>query len=72
MRLNPSETRKPSVLVKDIKVKPVITVHPTDEINAVAKRLVDNSVNHVPVVNSTGKLQGIVTSWDIANAVAKG
>ena len=70
--VKPLETRKPSVLVKDIKVKPVITVHPTDEINAVAKKLVDNSVNHVPVVNSTGKLQGIVTSWDIANAVAKG
>ncbi|MCE7699450.1 MAG: CBS domain-containing protein, partial [Methanobacterium paludis] len=61
-----------SILVKNIKIKPFITVYPTDEVDAVAKKLVDNNVNHLPVVDKNGKLRGIVTSWDIANAVAKG
>ena len=58
--------------MKNIKIKPVITVYPNDEVDTVAKKLVDNSVNHLPVVDKNGKLLGIVTSWDIANAVAKG
>ncbi|AEG17689.1 homocysteine biosynthesis protein [Methanobacterium paludis] len=70
--VNPLEIKKPSILVKNIKIKPFITVYPTDEVDAVAKKLVDNSVNHLPVVDKNGKLRGIVTSWDIANAVAKG
>ena len=28
------------------------------------------SVNHLPVLSATGQLVGIVTSWDIAKAVA--
>lgn len=70
--VKPLEIKKPSILVKDIKTKPAINVYPTDEIDAVAKKLVDNNVNHLPVVDRDGKLLGIVTSWDIANAVAKG
>ncbi len=70
--VNPLEIKKPSVLVKDIESKPVIISYPTDEISDVAKKLVENQINHLPVVDNEGKLMGIVTSWDIANAVAKG
>lgn len=70
--VKPLEIRKPSVLVKNIESQPVIKAYPTDEIGDVAKKLVDNNINHLPVVDEEGKLMGIVTSWDIANAIAKG
>ncbi len=70
--VNPLEIKKPFVLVKDIESKPVIISYPTDEIRDVAKKLVENQINHLPVVDNEGKLMGIVTSWDIANAIAKG
>lgn len=70
--VQPLEIKKPSILVKNIESKPVIIAYPTDEIGDVAKKMVENSINHLPVVNNKGKLMGIVTSWDIANAVAKG
>ncbi len=70
--VNPLEIKKPSVLVKNIESKPVIIAHPTDEISDVARKLVENNINHLPVVDKEGKLMGIITSWDIANAIAKG
>ncbi|BDZ71036.1 hypothetical protein GCM10025861_15530 [Methanobacterium petrolearium] len=33
--------------------------------------MVDNNINHLPVVDHAGRLMGIVTSWDIAHAVAQ-
>jgi L-aspartate semialdehyde sulfurtransferase len=68
----PLEIRRQTVLVNEIKGKPLIIASPDDDITDVAKRLVQNNVNHLPVVDSDNKLLGIVTSWDIANAVAKG
>lgn len=70
--VKPLEIKKPSTLVKDIESKPVIIAHPADEISDVARKLVENNINHLPVVDNDGKLMGIVTSWDIANAIAKG
>lgn len=70
--VNPLQIKKPSILVKNLESKPVIIAYPTDEISDVAKKLVENSINHLPVVDDEGKLKGIVTSWDIANAIAKG
>ncbi|MBM4241394.1 MAG: CBS domain-containing protein [Euryarchaeota archaeon] len=70
--VKPLEIKKPSILIKDIKIKPVIIARPTEKINDVAKKLVENSINHLPVVDDKGKLMGIVTSWDIADAVARG
>ena len=42
------------------------------EVEDVAQRLINRSVNHIVVVDDLGKLKGIVTSWDITKAVAKG
>jgi len=66
------EIKKPSLLVKNIESKPAIIVHPSDEVKNVASKLVENNINHLPVVDNKGKLKGIVTSWDVADAVAKG
>jgi uncharacterized protein (DUF39 family)/CBS domain-containing protein len=70
--VNPLEIRRPSIMVKDIKIKPVITVKAEEAISGVARKMVDNNINHLPVVDHPGRLMGIVTSWDIAHAVAKG
>jgi len=34
--------------------------------------MIERNVNHLPVVDERGVLIGIVTSWDIAKAVAMG
>lgn len=69
--LKPLEIKKPSILVKDIESKPAVVAYPTESITDVAKKLVENNINHLPVVDNNMKLVGIVTSWDIADAVAK-
>lgn len=68
----PLEIRRQTMLVKEIKSKPLIIASSNDDISDVAARLVQNNINHLPVVDSNQKLLGIITSWDIANAVAKG
>jgi uncharacterized protein (DUF39 family)/CBS domain-containing protein len=49
-----------------------VTCAENEGIEAVAKRIVGRSVNHIIVVDGKGKLRGIVTSWDITRAVAEG
>jgi len=70
--VKPLQIRRPSILVRDLKKKPTITAKPEEAISEVAKMLVDNNINHLPVVDHGGRLMGIVTSWDIAHAVAQG
>lgn len=70
--VKPLEIQKPSILVKDLRGETLILAHPTDDLSEVARKMVQNSINHLPVVDDGNKLLGIVTSWDIANAVAHG
>jgi L-aspartate semialdehyde sulfurtransferase len=51
---------------------PAVTCTENEEIRAIAERIVTKSVNHIVVVDDTGKLKGIVTSWDITRAMAEG
>ncbi|MCL1978313.1 MAG: homocysteine biosynthesis protein [Candidatus Bathyarchaeota archaeon] len=51
---------------------PVVTCMENEEIRAIAERIVTKSVNHIVVIDSSGKLLGIVTSWDITRAMAEG
>ncbi|MDR0318791.1 MAG: homocysteine biosynthesis protein [Nitrososphaerota archaeon] len=48
-----------------------VTCMENEEIKIIAERMVTKSVNHVVVINSDGKLLGIVTSWDITRAMAE-
>ncbi len=43
-----------------------------EPVRAIAERIVTRSVNHIVMVDNTGKLGGIVTSWDITRAMAQG
>jgi uncharacterized protein (DUF39 family) len=56
--------------VKD-SMRPAVTTGHDASIEDVSKLIISKGVNHVPIVRD-GKLDGIITSWDIAKAVARG
>ena len=59
-------------VVKSVMSSPAITIGPEASIEEASKILIEKGINHLPVVDERGRLIGIVTSWDIAKAVAKG
>ncbi|RLI71350.1 hypothetical protein DRO97_09940 [Archaeoglobales archaeon] len=48
-----------------------ITISPETGIEEVSRIILQKNVNHLPVVDENNVLIGIVTSWDVAKAVAK-
>ena len=58
------------LIVRDVMVKDVITVSPTEAAENVAKIMVENHINRIPVVESDNVI-GIVTRGDIIKAVAE-
>jgi CBS domain-containing protein len=58
------------LIVRDVMVKDVITVFPTEAAENVAKIMVENHINRIPVVESDNMI-GIVTRGDIIKAVAE-
>jgi CBS domain-containing protein len=56
--------------VKDAMRKATTISHDTS-VEEVSKLLIGKGVNHIPILKE-GKLDGIVTSWDIAKAVSEG
>jgi len=59
-------------VVRSVMSSPAITIGPDATIEEASKILIEKGINHLPVVDDNGRLIGIVTSWDIAKAVAKG
>jgi homoserine O-acetyltransferase len=59
-------------LVGDLMSINVPTVPERSTIQNAARIMLDREVNHLPVLEENGRLAGIVTSWDIARAVALG
>lgn len=51
---------------------PAVTCTEDEDIRAIATRIVTKSVNHIVVVDDSGRLRGIVTSWDVTRAMAEG
>jgi homoserine O-acetyltransferase/O-succinyltransferase len=58
-------------LVRDIMNKDVPTVPEGTSISNAAEMMITKEINHLPVLSNQGTLTGIVTSWDIAKAVAR-
>jgi len=56
-------------IVKSVMVK-AHTIPPHTSIEEAARLMIEKGLNHLPVVEE-GRLVGIITSWDIAKAVAK-
>jgi uncharacterized protein (DUF39 family)/CBS domain-containing protein len=55
--------------VLDIMDRVVISIGQGEEIRTAARKLLKGETNHLPVVEETGKLVGIVTTYDISKAV---
>ncbi|MEM2273085.1 MAG: homocysteine biosynthesis protein [Candidatus Bathyarchaeia archaeon] len=66
----PLKVKGRELYVGDIMKRDVITARPDEDIKDVAVRLIEGGIDHLPIVNDEGKLIGIVTSWDLAKAVA--
>ncbi|WP_245543638.1 homoserine O-acetyltransferase MetX [Methanoplanus limicola] len=58
-------------VVGDVMIHDVPTIEEGATTAVTARRLINLEVNHLPVLSASGQLVGIVTSWDIAKAVAK-
>ena len=57
-------------VVGDVMIRDVQTIEEGTTIAVTARRMINLEVNHLPVLSGSGQLVGIVTSWDIAKAVA--
>lgn len=55
------------MLASDLMNQKVIYVHPQDKIRAAVKKMIENDVSGLPVVNGDMKLLGLVTETDILN-----
>lgn len=55
------------VLVQDIMNSPVISASPKDTLVALAKKMTDQKIGSIIVIDSGGKPVGIVTDWDIVS-----
>ncbi|HDM60149.1 MAG TPA: CBS domain-containing protein [Archaeoglobus veneficus] len=55
-------------LVRSV-MTPAITVEPETSVEEASKIMIQKGINHIPVVKE-GRLVGIITSWDVAKAVA--
>ena len=55
--------------VKDLKKKAVICYDDCD-LKIVAKKIIDENINHVVITNKENELEGIVTSFDVTKAIA--
>jgi CBS domain-containing protein len=67
----PMKQTEATSFVADV-MQTAVTCRDSEEVSAVAKRIVTKSVNHIMVIDDQGKLSGIVTSWDITRALAEG
>lgn len=67
----PMKQTEEIAFVKNV-TQTVVTCTEDEEIKAVAQRIINTAVNHVVVVDEEGRLDGIVTSWDITRSVAEG
>jgi CBS domain-containing protein len=58
-----------SATVSDAMEEPAVTVGPDDTIETIATRMHDHDVSRVPVVDTDGRLVGLVARGDILRAI---
>lgn len=68
--LKPLKVKGRELTVGDIMRRDVITARPDNDVRDVAVKLVEKGIDHLPIVDDEGRLIGIVTSWDLARAIA--
>ncbi|MDH5687060.1 MAG: homocysteine biosynthesis protein [Candidatus Bathyarchaeota archaeon] len=70
-KFKPLKVKKKELTVLDVMKTKVLTANPTDDVRDVSKKLIEKGIDHLPVVDTESKLIGIVTSWDLAKAIAQ-
>ncbi len=58
-------------LVKDVMSDFLVTIKKDQTVQDAAKKIWENSFNHLAVISDAGELVGILTAWDISKAVAE-
>lgn len=58
--------------VRDLMRRDFKTAKAIQSLGEAARIMVEGGVDHLPIVDDLGRLEGIITSWDIAKALAKG
>lgn len=53
------------MLVKDVMTKDVLTAHPEEKVEKVARLMLDNQISGVPVVDEHNHVVGIITEKDL-------
>ena len=56
--------------VGDVMIKDVVTVRQGASVEDAATVMMTEGVTHLPVLSADGRLEGIVTAWDVSRAVA--
>ena len=59
-------------LVRDVMASEIPSIDEETGVDEAAKVMIRRQVNHLPVLDREGRITGIVTSWDIARAIACG
>jgi len=67
----PLKIRKREPVVKDVMEKSVVTANPDDDVKIVARKIIEKGIDHIPIIDEKSRLIGIVTSWDLAKAIAQ-
>ena len=60
------------ILVRDILVRRLITIHPDDSVEEAAARMVQRRISSLPVLDASGQMVGILTQVDVLRWVASG
>jgi len=70
-KFKPLKVKKKELTVQDVMKTKVLTANPSDDVKDISKKLIEKGIDHLPVVDTDSKLIGIVTSWDLAKAIAQ-
>lgn len=66
----PLQIKRYEPKVSDVMTLGAVTAKPEEDLSKVAELMVAHNIDHVSIIDEEGKLVGIVTSWDLAKAVA--
>jgi homoserine O-acetyltransferase len=56
--------------VGDVMIRDVVTIRQGSSVEEAARIMMTEGVTHLPVISEYGRLEGIVTAWDVSKAVA--
>jgi CBS domain-containing protein len=68
-RAGPLRETKRGPVVRDIMQHKITSISQDEDIRTAARRLLRGETNHLPVIDASGKVVGIITTYDVSKAV---